>query len=286
MKYLFCSDGSESSYSALDAALSLAKKGAVVDVLCVINSKNSLTKLNKDEFWDEKTEKIFKKSEEIIKKHAHILGEFVVEHGDVYNIIEHAQKNFYNMLIFGSHGYKGLQNKFFGFARKVVEKSISSVFIYHPSEQKKKLIGQKVLVCVDDSYATLNAVISFMKNFNIKNGISLLTVESQISSHTLEICFNDAEMEEFRSKEIDLLSRNMSEIENILCHNKINVKSKIHLRGNPSEEILNFVKQDFDLIVLGSHAKEGLIDFLFGSVSKNIVDYIQVPILVVPTKAS
>lgn len=290
MRYLFCTDGSDGSFSALEAALKIAFSGAVVDIFCVLKDKNDLKKLNKDDcegdFECENLKKITQKSKEIIEEHAHFLGEVFIEHGDVQKIIEHVEKTFYNMLILGSRNYKGLKNRIWGFSRKLVEKSSSPVFIFHSGHIHHEEDKKKVLICVDDSYATFNAVISFMKNFNMENDVVLLTVESQFFSHQLENCLNDVQVQEFTKKEIALLDRNMDEIEKILCHNRINVKSKIHLRGNPSEEILNFVKQDFDLIVLGSHAKKGLIDFLFGSVSKNIVDYVNIPVLIIPTKAS
>lgn len=291
MKYLFLTDGSDNSFLALEAVFGIVKKKFVIDVFYLVQDKNDLTKLNKidceGDFFCENLKKIEEKTKKTIKKHGHVLGEIFVEHGDVQKIIEHINKNFYNMLIFGSNNYKGIRNKIFGFARKIVEKSPYPVFIYHNNKHdvsQNKI--KRILLCVDDSFATLNAVISFMKNVNSKNHIILLTVASQFSSHSLEICLNEVQVQEFNQGEIKLLDRNMDEIEKILCHNKINVKSKIHLRGNPSEEILNFVKQDFDLIVLGSHAREGLVDLLFGSVSKDVVDYVNISVLIIPTKAS
>lgn len=289
MKYLFCTDGSDNSFSAMEAVFGMVKKNFVIDTFYLVQDKNDLTKLNKidceGDFFCENLKKIKEKTKKIIKKHGHVFGEIFIEHGDSQKIIEHINENFYNMLIFGSHNYKGIRNKIFGFARKIIEKSPYPVFIYHGNGhgilQKTE---KRILLCVDDSITTLNAVISFMKNVNTKNHIILLTVASQFSSRSLEICLNEVQVEEFSQREIKLLDRNMDEIEKILCHNKINVKSKIHLRGNPSEEILNFVKQDFDLIVLGSHAREGLVDFLFGSVSKDIVDYANISVLIIPTK--
>lgn len=291
MKYLFCTDGSKNSFSALGAAFEFFKKGVEVDVFYLVKNKDALIKLNKSDCEGvvecENLKKIKKKSKKIIDEHANFLGEIFVECCDVQKITEHVSKNFYDMLIFGSSNYKGLQNKFFGFARKILEKSPCPVFICRGSGHGiLKKNEKKILLCIDDSSTTLNAVITFMKNVNTKNHIILLTVSSQISSHSLEIYFNDVQLQEYNDREILLLDRNMDEIEKILCNNKINVKSKIHLRGNPSEEILNFVRQDFDLIVLGSHSGKGLFDFLLGSVSKEIVDYSEVPVLIIPTKVS
>jgi len=286
MKYLFCTDGSDNSFLALEAVLRLVKEGAVVDVFSVLISKNDLTKRNNSDGGDEYLKKISEKTKKIVKRHAQFLENIFVEHGDVQRIIEYLGVNFYNMIILGSHNYKGFKNKFFGFARKIVEKSAYPIFIFHGELSKLEKKKKKILLCVDDSFATLNAVISFMKNFNTDHDIVLLTVESQLSRQPLEICLEGNQLQEFAEKEIALLARNMDGIEKILCHNEINIKSKVHLRGNPSEEILNFAKQDFDLIVLGSHSKDGLVNFLFGSVSRNILDYVNIPVLIIPTKPS
>jgi nucleotide-binding universal stress UspA family protein len=285
MKYIFCTDGSKESFKALEGALRLVKNGFTVDVFFLREEESIFKKLYKDEAELFDFEKTIKKSKEIMEKYAHFFGEAFFEEGDVKKIVEHLEKNFYNMVILGSHNYKGLQNQFFSFARKVLEQAHCSVFIFRgqfkdkPPEKKKNF-----LLCIDSTYETLNAVISFMKNFDTNNDINLITVSADFFQHPLEISLSGNYVEEVLEKEALISKKNLDEIESILCHNGINIKSKIHLRGNPSEEILNFVKQDFDLLVLGSHSRKGLVDFLVGSVSKSILDYSILPVLIVPTK--
>jgi len=281
MKYLFFTDGTKNSLNALEGALELTKNGFTVDIFYLIENKVLFKKLNNSE----NIEEIFEAAKKIIDKHSHFFGEIFVEHGNIKTILNHLENNFYNMLIFGSHNHIGIKNQIFGFTRKVLEKSPYPVFIYrgeghvHPHSKKKK-----ILLCVDETYQTINAVISFMKNFNTENDIRLITISPDFFTYPVDFSYNTVQMEQCMMKEILLSDKKLDEINSILCHNNINVKSKIHLRGNPSEEILNFVKQDFDLMVMGSHAREGLIDFLLGSVSKNILDYSILPVLIVPTK--
>lgn len=285
MKYLFCTDGSIESFNALEGALGLVKNGFIIDVFFIKDEENILTKLYNEgaEFLD--FEETIKKSKEIIEKYYHFFGEAFIEKGGPEKVIEHINNTFYNMVILGSHNYKGLKNQFFSFARKILEKAPCPVFIFR-GKFKKDLSDKRknFLLCIDSTYQALNAVISFMKNFDTENDINLITVSADFFQHPLEISLSGNYVEEILEKESAVAKKNLDEIARILCNNEINVKSKIHLRGNPSEEILNFVKQDFSLLVLGSHSRESLVDFLFGSVSKSILDYSMSPVLIVPTK--
>lgn len=283
MKYLFCTDGSKMSFNALEGALRLLKNGFVVDIFFLKEEESILKKLYKHDEAVLDLEEIIAKSKIIIEHHAQFLGEIFIEKGNEEAIIEHLENNFYNMAILGSHNYKGLKNQFFSFARKIVEKAPCPVFIFR-GELREDLSEKKILLCVDSTYQTLNAVISFMKNFDTNSDINLITVSADFFQHPLEISLSGNYVEEILQKETLISKKNLDEIESILCNNGITVKSKIHLRGNPSDEILNFVKQDFNLLVLGSHSRKGVIDFLFGSVSKSILDYSVLPILIVPTK--
>lgn len=295
MRYLFCTDGTDNSFSALGQALGLTKAGFVVDVFYVKEEKNFFKKLYNKVFrrkvlcekdlklWND----IIQNSKKIIQEHANFLGEAFFECGGVNNVIKHVNNNFYNMVILGSHNYKGMQNRIFSFSRKILENTESPLFVCRGANAFTHVAGKRhFLLCIDESYQTLNAVISFMKNFNTQNDISLITVTPSFSQYSSETSLHSLSMEGYLEQEILLADRKLDEIEKILCHNGINVKSKIHLRGNPPEEILDFIKQDFDLLVLGSHARKGVIDFLFGSVSKKILDYSDLPVLIIPTQTS
>lgn len=285
MKYLFCTDGSKESFNALEGALRLVRNGFKIDVFFIQEEENVLIKLYKGSPQLLDFEKTIKKAQEIIEYHAHFLGEVFNDKGDVQKVINHIENYAYNMIILGSHNYKGFQNHFFSFARKVLEKSEFPVFIFRGELQKNEPEKRKkILLCIDSTYQTLNAIISFMKNFDTDNDIILITVSADFFQHPLEISLSGNYVEEVLEKEAVVSKKNLDEIESILCNNGINVKSKIHLRGNPSEEILNFVKKDFNLLVLGSHSREGLVEFLTGSVSKSILDYSVLPIFIVPTK--
>ena len=61
----------------------------------------------------------------------------------------------------------------------------------------------------------------------------------------------------------------------------VEVESVI-LEGNPAEEIIDFAeKNDFDLIVMGTHGMTGISRFLLGSVAENVVRHSKKTVLVV-----
>lgn len=54
------------------------------------------------------------------------------------------------------------------------------------------------------------------------------------------------------------------------------------VQGSPSEAILEYAKQNgHDVIIIGSRGLGGIREFVLGSVSHNVVQHAQVPVLVV-----
>lgn len=71
-------------------------------------------------------------------------------------------------------------------------------------------------------------------------------------------------------------------IEDIGNNNGINVESVVII-GNPAEEIVDFAeKNEIDLIVMGSLGKSGVVRFLLGSVSDNVLKHASSEVLIVP----
>jgi len=55
-----------------------------------------------------------------------------------------------------------------------------------------------------------------------------------------------------------------------------------HLRGDPSDGILHYIKENgISLVVMGTHGRKGLDKILFGSVAQRIVQMSPVPVLTV-----
>jgi nucleotide-binding universal stress UspA family protein len=54
-------------------------------------------------------------------------------------------------------------------------------------------------------------------------------------------------------------------------------------RGNPGEAVLEYaVKNNIDLIVMGTHGRSGFSRLMFGSVASHIIHHSPIPVLLVP----
>ncbi|GGH09812.1 universal stress protein [Paenibacillus segetis] len=64
---------------------------------------------------------------------------------------------------------------------------------------------------------------------------------------------------------------------------KLGVEGKVELaQGAPAEVILDYAKKhNNDLIIIGSRGLGGIREFVLGSVSHNVVQHAQIPVLVV-----
>lgn len=294
MRFLFCTDGSKISFDALTKALKLMKPGATIDIYHVIHQNFLLQKLHPDKNFEKKYEKILKKiiekSQKIIKEHANFEGERIFEHGNNNKIIEYLQKNPYDLVIVGSHGYKGLKNQIGSTSRKIAEKSCCPTFIARPEinieNEAKKGKNKNFLLCIDESLQTLHAIEIFIKLFDTKNcDINIATVSADITQFPIEISSDTEWIQACLDAENHTAQKILKETEKIFNKNGLQIKKKIHLKGDISEEILSYVKQDFqDALILGSHCRTGIADFLLGSISKRILDYSTSSILIIPTK--
>jgi nucleotide-binding universal stress UspA family protein len=54
------------------------------------------------------------------------------------------------------------------------------------------------------------------------------------------------------------------------------------LKGNPSESIIDYVAEnDIDLVVMGTHARDGIRRLIFGSVAEDVMRNASSPVLIV-----
>lgn len=55
--------------------------------------------------------------------------------------------------------------------------------------------------------------------------------------------------------------------------------------GEPTSEINNFAEENsFDMIVMGTHGRSGLLHLVMGSVAESVLRHAKVPVLCVPVK--
>lgn len=285
MKVLFCTDGSDYSYRNLINSLALMPKDSVIDVINVIDIKNIL--LHKifsekhvidplQEFSDE----TLKKSKKIIKEKDFECGNIFSYKGNITDeILEHIEKNAYDLVVLGSHSKK----KWLGsVCRKVINKiKIPSLIIKDEDEIKEE---KTVLFAVDGSKNCLKSLENGIKIINKDNlKCSIINIYPGPESLPLEITMDNKWLADCISKQKELASETVADVNEILSK-YVNFYEKIIKEGEPAEEILNYLNNNkTDLIIMGTHSRSGLSEFLLGSVSKRVLDNSKNNILIVPS---
>ena len=137
----------------------------------------------------------------------------------------------------------------------------------------------KVLIATDDSKASLRAIdigIRFAKQYNSKvYAVYVMNVTAYDAvvmdeSWSTEMCENlDKESRRATSSIVDKAKFAGLDAEPFV------------LKGDAADEILKFADNNkIDVIVVGSHGRNGLERFTLGSVSEKIVRHAQIPVLV------
>jgi nucleotide-binding universal stress UspA family protein len=86
---------------------------------------------------------------------------------------------------------------------------------------------------------------------------------------------------ELRSKLVERAEAALEEVRREADEWDVEVTTQV-LEGRPHEKILQFADQhDVDLVVMGTHGREGLDRFLIGSVTERVVRSADVPVLTV-----
>ncbi|MDD3149228.1 MAG: universal stress protein [Candidatus Gastranaerophilales bacterium] len=292
MKVLFCTDGSDASIYAIKQALYFLDKKTFIDIFYVIEEGFFFPQIaapSEEKFIEERkktAENILKKAEKIIINKGFKVNksEFTTAQ-PAQAIINLINDRIYDFVILGSHGKKGVRNWLGSVSRKVVMKSPISTFVAKPPKEKKKF-AHKVLFAVDGSSCSYNAIEKTFEMFDLSDfKIELLTVKAGMETLPLEISLDNEWLEACIEKQEELALEILSKSQDILSKYNLSPANMLSLQGNAADVILNFIDENyFDLIVMGSHGREGVADFIIGSVSKRILDNSHLPVLIVPTK--
>ncbi|MFF3023437.1 universal stress protein [Gottfriedia sp. NPDC057948] len=136
-------------------------------------------------------------------------------------------------------------------------------------------VCSKIVVPYDNSELGKKALVTAMNIAKQDEEIELIVIIVVNIPYTVPYYRMMLEAEISAAQEI------LNEIEKKL--NSIPNKSKSFvLEGNPTETIVNFVKQeDADLVVMGSRGLSGLKEIFLGSVSYNVLQKSTCPVLIV-----
>ncbi|OGH99805.1 MAG: hypothetical protein A2287_07515 [Candidatus Melainabacteria bacterium RIFOXYA12_FULL_32_12] len=297
MKILFCADGSEASYYAIRKSLPFLHRNDQIDIIHIIDwglLPTYVTFPAEEEirYPEEKNiaQKILDKAIELIEAEGYSVRKADYFHGKPAKIIlEVITEEGYDIVVLGSHGKKGIRKWLGSVSRKVVTKSSIPILIVRPPDEPEKgvFVGTKdVLFAVDGSEYSYHAVKQAISILNLDNSsVEITTIRPGAESLPLEITMDNEWLQDCLRKQKEIANEILENTKLILQEHNIPVKSAFSLEGNAADVILNYIEEHKqDLVVMGSHGREGISDFLLGSVSKRVLDYATSPVLIIPIK--
>lgn len=296
MKVLFPTDGSDASIYAIKKTLPFLKQNYQIDIINVIDwgfFPTYVTFPAEEEvaFPERKNsaQKIAESTKNLIETHGYKVRKADFAYGKPDKIIlDMIEEEKYDLVAMGSHGKTGI-NKWLGStSRKIVTRSPIPILIARPPKNHDKSFTEtkEILITVDGSIYSYNAITKTINLLNMQNSsIEILTVKSGVESLPVEIKSDKEWLGKCLSKQEEISNEILNESKKILVQNGITPKSVFSLEGDTAEEILKYIdKNPKDLIIMGSHGREGLSDILLGSVSKRVLDHATSPVLIVPSK--
>lgn len=293
MKALFCTDGSENSWYAIEKALALIKKDFEIDIVTVIETDFLTTFVTFPHDLEEGFSEFKNAAEQLLEKTANYIesknftvGEKIVLNGHTAcAILELISENIYNCVILGSHGKKGFRRWLGSVSSKISQKSSIPVFVVKPikTPDDKDL---KILVTADGTQNSYNAIRKSLEILDYEHSmIEILSVKAGIQDFPQEIREDKTWIESCLKKQDEIMSEILEKASEIFKKNNIQPDEKTLLEGNPAEEILKYTENNKkSLIVMGSHGREGISSLLLGSISKIILENSTAPVLIIHNK--
>ncbi len=251
MKILFCSDGSNLCYEAINNFTNWFKKFDA-DILCVANI-HTLPEgfvLEIPEFESRCQNSV----KEILNHSKDHLDSLKIETkklikgcgGTVDYILETEKKGKYDYIVLGSNGKIGIQKWLGSISQEVASKCKSSIYI---SKGKNNLRDITFAFNTECDYSPeLEKMITEI-NFGEKN-IHLITVFKIPEYMFLEGNIDKRWIKDIEKKQIKLSLNKLAHYERIFRQHNIKITNSLTIKGNYEEEILKYSKNNkIDLIV-------------------------------------
>lgn len=283
MKALFCTDGSEISFYALDNLENYCKE-LTIDVLCVIDwhfypMYMSYPEQDFINTYDEMAIKVLDHASKTIKEKGLNVGELKKAWGSASEeIIKHTKKTKYELIILGSHGKKGIKSWLGSVSRQIINNSQDPVFV-----SKETRPNKKILLTADGSENSKFAIKKALSLLNFKDkDIQIITVMEDITNLPLEITSNKEWFNDYLKKRNCFAQNVLRDTNAMLKEHNLKAKNEYTLIGSPSTTIIDTVeKEKIDLVVMGSRSKDKLSEFLLGSTSKRVLEKVKSTVLIV-----
>ena len=283
MKALFCTDGSEVSFIALNN-LQKYCEDIEVDIFCVIDwhfHPVYMTHPQQDfiNTYEDIADNVLNSASQTVSEKGYIIGELKKSWGiAAEEILKQTEKKHYDLIILGSHGKKGVKNWLGSVSRRVVNTANEPVFISKETKNNKK-----VLFTADGSYCSKYAIKKALSLFNFSDKeIYIITVMEDISNLPLEITSNREWFNDYLKKRNCYAQNVIRETCATLKDFNLTAKNDYSLIGAPSSTILETIEnENIDLVILGSRSKDRISEFLLGSTSKRVLENANCSVLII-----
>ena len=283
MKALFCTDGSEVSFIALNN-LQKYCEDIEVDIFCVIDwhfHPVYMTHPQQDfiNTYEDIADNVLNSASQTVSEKGYIIGELKKSWGiAAEEILKQTEKKHYDLIILGSHGKKGVKNWLGSVSRRVVNTANEPVFISKEAKNNKK-----VLFTADGSYCSKYAIKKALSLFNFSDKeIYIITVMEDISNLPLEITSNREWFNDYLKKRNCYAQNVIRETCATLKDFNLTAKNDYSLIGAPSSTILETIEnENIDLVILGSRSKDRISEFLLGSTSKRVLENANCSVLII-----
>ncbi len=283
MKALFCTDGSEISFFALDN-IQHFRNELEIDILCVIDwhfypMYMSYPEQDFINTYEDIANRVLDLAAEVVKEKGFKIGTLKKNWGSASEeIIKHIKNVKYDLILLGSHGKKGIKNWLGSVSRTVVNTVREPVFV-----SKEPRINKKVLLTVDGSEGSKYAIKKALSLLDFSNKeIYTITVMEDISNLPLEVTSNKEWFNDYLKKRNCFAQNIMRDTNVLLKEHNLEAKNEYSLIGAPSITIIDTIeKENIDLVVLGSRSKDRISEFLLGSTSKRVLEKVKSSVLIV-----
>lgn len=284
MKILFCTDGSDISLFALENASKFIPD-AVVDIICVIDwsflpASMNIENENYSKVYENIADSVLVFSEKEVIKHHFTVGEKIKSFGSAAEgILEQIESKKYDLILIGSHGKKGLQKWLGSVSRQVASHTVVPVFI-----SKKKMKNKKVLLTVDGSEHSYNAVKHAAKILDLnEKEVHVVSIKENPELLPIEAALDQNWIDDIEKQQKIHATKALNKTKSLLeKEGVIKIENEYILTGNPAEKIIEFAQnEDIDLIVMGARSKVDLSVLLLGSVSKRVLEHVLCSVLII-----
>lgn len=290
-------DGSEQSEAALAFGIALAKRGAGLDIVHVVDETPVLTESSTTVVVFDPTPLIdalddegraianaaaARAREAGVEARTRIMHDFPVE-----GIVKAADDAHDALIVLGTHGRSGLPRTFLGSTTEVVLRSTTTpVLAVHAEMKVPDRLFTSLVVAVDDSDpadAAVHVAADLARRTGAKAVLcSVVDVEDILEKAGTYAYDPTPFLDGMRDGAKDTLDR-------ALAHGNFaaGTATTTIVEDHPAEGVIaEAERRKADCIVIGSHGRRGLRRLFLGSVAENVLRHSPVPVLIVRAHAT